>query len=82
MAEDKHAVGRVTVIGDGQMGLVMADALHASGRAVRLWGPFEETVQALARTRTSDRLPGFELDPGIQVETDATVALEGADMVL
>ena len=82
MAEDKQGVGRVTVIGDGQMGLVMADALHASGRAVRLWGPFEDTVRTLARTRTSDRLPGFELDRGIQVETDAAAALEGAEMVL
>ena len=38
----------VAVIGDGQMGLVMADALASRGAEVRLWGPFPSHVDDLA----------------------------------
>jgi glycerol-3-phosphate dehydrogenase (NAD(P)+) len=73
---------RTTVIGDGQMGLVMADALRAGGHQVRLWGPFEEHVNELALSRCSDRLPGFQLSEDIEVLSDPTAALEGAELVL
>ena len=72
----------MTVIGDGQMGLVMADALAAGGHQVRLWGPFEDQVRALAVSRSSDRLPGFLLDEAIEVLTDPSEALEGAELVV
>ena len=51
--------GTVAIIGDGQMGLVLSDALVVRGIDVRLWGPFEDDIAALAATRRSpDRLPG------------------------
>ena len=58
---------RMTVIGDGQMGLVMAEALACGAHEVRLWGPFPEHVAQLARTRLSDRLPGYRLGESIEV---------------
>lgn len=73
---------RVTVVGDGQMGLVMADAINAGGHEVRVWGPFEDHVLDLKASRTSDRLPGFELPETVAVVPDAHHALAGADIVV
>ena len=73
---------RMTVIGDGQMGLVMAEALACGAHEVRLWGPFPEHVAQLARTRLSDRLPGYRLGESIEVCSDARHALEGSELVV
>lgn len=60
------------------MGLVMADALLASGATVRLWGPFPEHMETLQRTRERpDRLAGFRLDDAVEVVTDVPAACEG-----
>jgi len=73
----------VTIIGNGQMGLVMADALVAAGSSVRLWGPFPEHLEPLARTRrASDRLADFSLDETVLVTPDAGEALDGADLLV
>lgn len=72
----------VTVVGDGQMGLVMADALAVGGHHVRIWGPFEEQVRALATSRTSDRLPGFKLPESIEVLAHQEGAFEGSELVV
>ena len=45
----------VSIIGDGQMGLVMADAVAAAGLSVRLWGRDPERVESLAESRRSPR---------------------------
>lgn len=73
---------QVTVVGDGQMGLVMADALAAGDHHVRVWGPFEDHLASLARTRTSDRLPGFTLPDAVEVTMDPGEALGGSDLVI
>lgn len=74
---------RITIIGDGQMALVLADALVAAGAEPCIWGPFPEAVEALAATRENpDRLPGFRLPDAVRVETDAGRALEGASLLL
>ena len=72
----------VTVIGDGQMGLVMADAFQRGGARVRVWGPFPEHVDALANTRRSHRLEGLEIDPDIEIESDADAALQDAALIV
>lgn len=72
----------VSIIGDGQMALVMADALITRGAAVRLWGPFEGDVRDLARTRRSPRLADFVLDRSVQVTADDAEALDGATMII
>jgi glycerol-3-phosphate dehydrogenase (NAD(P)+) len=77
------AIDRVTLLGDGQMALVMADALAQRGVGVRLWGPFPDQLEALASTRQSpQRLPGFVLSDAIEVTSDAAEALDGVDLVL
>jgi len=51
----------VLIIGDGQMALVMADALAFGGATVRLWSPFPADAAMLAKERESARLPGLRL---------------------
>jgi len=72
----------IAIIGDGQMGLVLADALHFKGFNVRVWGPFEESVHELKRTRTSPRLPGFTLEESVLVTCKGEEAFEGVDLTL
>lgn len=63
---------RVALIGDGQMGLVLADALVTRGAQVRLWGPFSDELEDLAKTRESPRLSGFHLSTKVEVCMDAS----------
>jgi glycerol-3-phosphate dehydrogenase (NAD(P)+) len=72
----------VALVGDGQMGLVLADALVARGEKVRLWGPFPEEVAQLAKTRISPRLSGFQLSGDVEVCVDAKAALSGVDVAI
>ncbi len=82
---------RLAVLGVGQMGLVCANALAGRDRGngdarkpveVRLWGHDADEVGAVAQTRLSDRLPGFELDETVRVCLDAGEALAGVDAVV
>lgn len=72
----------VAVIGDGQMGLVLADALQYRGADVRLWGPFQENVELLRTTRKSPRLTEFHLDDSVVVTADGCEALGGVDVAI
>ena len=73
---------RVAIAGDGQMGLVLAALAHERGHEVCIWSPILEDGLALARSRHSDRLPGFVLSEAIRVETNPHAALLGSDMVM
>lgn len=70
------------IIGDGQMGLVLAALLAERAMPVRLWGPFPREVEALARDRRSPRLHDFTLDAAVEVTADGAAALRGASMVV
>ncbi|MEM7230142.1 MAG: NAD(P)H-dependent glycerol-3-phosphate dehydrogenase [Planctomycetota bacterium] len=72
----------ITVIGDGQMGLVMADAFAARGLRPRVWGPFPDHVEALAANRETARLPGFTLPTTVDVLADGRAALEGSTLIV
>ena len=61
----------VAMIGTGQMGLVMADAIADRGVPVTMWGPRPEIVQRLDRDRElPERLPGFRLPDGVRLTSD------------
>lgn len=75
--------GRIAILGDGQMALVMADALVARGVATRMWCPRADEAERLGRERASEhRLPGFRLDASVEVVADLEAATEGVDAVL
>lgn len=86
-------VRRITVLGDGQMGLVCAALLAeqrfeapGGGRPVapdvRLWGHDRAELGLLAQRRRSSRLDGFLLPEGAVVTPDDEEALAGADLIV
>lgn len=80
MAE--QAQERVTIVGDGQMGVVMAAMLAERGVPATVWGPFPEAIRALAASRRSPRLPGLALPAAIRFEPDARTALADATLAV
>ena len=66
---------QVTILGDGQMALIMAMILADHSCPVRLWSPFPEAAEELSKTRRSPRLPHLEIDWSIEVLTDIDVAI-------
>jgi glycerol-3-phosphate dehydrogenase (NAD(P)+) len=72
----------VSIVGGGQMGLVMADALVAQGHAVRLWSRLEDGADELASTRQTGLLPEFRLHETVEVVWDDKRALDGASIIV
>jgi glycerol-3-phosphate dehydrogenase (NAD(P)+) len=72
----------IAVIGDGQMGLVMADAFVVRGCVTRVFSPFEESARSLRETRTTSRLPGFHVHESIIITADPRTALDDADLIV
>jgi len=73
---------RIAIVGDGQMGLVLASLLAERGVPCVLSGPFERDLAEVAERRTSSRLPGLELPASVRIIADPRSALDGATMVV
>ena len=72
----------VTILGDGQMALVCADALTFAGARCRIWSHDADALNELRSTRRSPRLDGFTLDETVETETDLKQAASDADLIL
>ncbi len=74
---------QVAIVGDGQMGLVLAALAAERGFACRLWGRDGARVGELATTRRSPRrLADFELPAAIEVTADDARLFAGATVIL
>ncbi|MFN9992506.1 MAG: NAD(P)H-dependent glycerol-3-phosphate dehydrogenase [Phycisphaerales bacterium] len=82
---------RIAILGLGQMGMVCAGMLSAKDKpggvrggetSIVMWGHSAEEADALAQTRASKRLAGFELPASVRVTTKAADALKGADLIV
>ncbi len=74
---------QVAIVGDGQMGLVLAALAAERGLACRLWGRDAARVGELAATRrSSKRLPDFELPAQVEVTADDDRLLDGATLIV
>ena len=73
---------RVTIIGDGQMGLVLADILTQRGSIVTMWGPFQDQIDAVSQSRTSARLPELVLQDSIICTGDGFSAFDQSDVAI
>lgn len=73
---------RTVIIGDGQMALVMADAMVARGMMARIWSPFADQAALLASTHQSPRLKGFHLPECVEVTGNDEEAFEGATLAI
>lgn len=74
---------RVSVIGNGGFGTALAVHAQQLGHQVCLWGNNVEYTQRMSKTRRNPRyLPGVELPPEITIDSDASVVLKDAEVVL
>src|SRR5262245_54917961 len=76
------AAERVSIIGDGQMALTLADALVVRGVPVCIWGPFPADIEKVSKTRRSARLPAFALDPGVELTADDKAAFRDSTLII
>ncbi|MEE2719497.1 MAG: NAD(P)H-dependent glycerol-3-phosphate dehydrogenase [Planctomycetota bacterium] len=79
----QSAESHVAIIGTGQMGLVMADAIASRGISVSMWGPRKEIVERLDRDRAlPERLADFRLPDAVRTTADPARALAGATVAV
>jgi glycerol-3-phosphate dehydrogenase (NAD(P)+) len=74
---------RVTVIGDGAMGILSSTLLAQNGHAVRLWGAFAADIEALRGSRRSPRrLPDAALPASVELTAEDAACFKGAGLVI
>ena len=73
----------LAIIGGGSWGTALGIVLQPRFEQVRLWVYERDLAERIAETRENDvYLPGFQIDPKIQVTSDLSFALDGAEVVL
>lgn len=73
---------KVTVLGGGMWGCVLAQHLANKNARVTLWEFFPAVANSLKKTRRHAQIPGFRLDGAIKVTPDVVVAVKDADVLL
>lgn len=73
---------KVTVLGGGMWGCVLAQQLANKGAKVTLWEFIPSIALSLKKTRRHAQIPGFRLDGAIKVTHDVAVAVKDADVLL
>lgn len=84
MDTSAHTSGlpRIAILGAGNMGTALAQALALQGRSVSLWDHFPEVVREIREHRTNRRfLPAVNLDPGIHASLAPEECVRGAGIV-
>ena len=73
---------RITLLGAGAWGTALAIAF-AGKNEVTLWSREDDVAVDLQNTRENHRfLPGHKLPAGVRIETDFSVAISGADLLV
>ncbi|MFT6429454.1 MAG: glycerol-3-phosphate dehydrogenase (NAD(P)+) [Halopseudomonas sp.] len=72
----------VCVLGGGSFGTTLAGLMAAQGVPVTLWLRDEEVAAQIMEEHENKRyMPGFRLDPRLQISTDIAASVAAADMV-
>ncbi len=81
-AASTHARHRVSVLGGGSFGTVIANIIAANHHDVTLWMRNGERADIVNETRENPTyLPGYVLHEDLQASTDLNAAVAGADIV-
>ncbi len=73
---------KITVLGGGSFGTAIANMIASNGHPVTLWMRDEENARhCMASGENMAYLPGYKLDPRLQVSADLETALDGAFVV-
>ncbi len=74
---------RIAVLGDGAWGTALAMLLCGNRCAVTLWGAFPDYVETLKKRRENVKfLPGVPLPDSLQLTSDISEAVAGADLIV
>jgi len=74
---------KLAIIGGGSWGTALAMVLAPRFELVTLWVYEADLAERMARSRENDIfLPGFRLPDSVQITTELSTALEGAEIVL
>lgn len=73
---------KVTVLGGGMWGCVLAQHLANKRAKVTIWEFVPELAASLKKTRRHAQIPGFRLDGAIKVTNDVAVAVKDVDVLL
>jgi|TARA_B110001469_G_scaffold125912_1_gene142281 glycerol-3-phosphate dehydrogenase (NAD(P)+) len=74
---------RVTVIGGGSFGTVLANIVAHNGFPVRLWMRDQTLAQEMRQTRVNSRyVPGLNLHADLEIVTDFSVCISEADTII
>lgn len=82
MTSDAVNQERVVILGDGQMALVLADAIVTRGLPVRIWSPFASDAETLQRERMSFRLMDYRLNPAVEVTASDAQAFDDMTLII
>lgn len=75
--------GRIAVLGAGSWGTALAAQLARNGVATVLWGRDAEQMARMASSLRNERyLPGLDLPPSLDYQSDLTAAVASADRLL
>ena len=73
---------KVTVLGGGMWGCVLAQHLANKRAKVTVWEFVPKLAESLKKTRRHAQIPGFRLDGAIKVTNDVAVAVKDVDVLL
>ena len=74
---------KISVIGDGGWGTANAMLLAGDGHDGTLWGAFPEYIEEMRKTRRNEKfLKGVTLPDNLNLESDRTKAVAGAEVVV
>jgi len=73
---------KVTVLGGGMWGCVLAQHLANKNSKVTIWEFVPQLAESLKKTRRHAQIPGFRLDGAIKVTNDVAVGVKDADVLL
>ena len=79
----KSTIKKISIIGDGGWGTTLAIHLSKQGHGVTLWGPFEEYVKIVSKSRVNiNFLPGYKIPNNIFLTSDLTQAIDASEIIV